>query len=551
MPNYHSVKELAEELEEAVTNFHNYHGQMNLMRQYYQHSAFYGKQSGSTPGQGVPTNLLKVFADKNIHYTSPEPIIKVPTTGSDESKRQAASIREKIIYAVRRKSGSALLRKKWAFDGTIFSAAVAETGFNLTDRCAFIRRYDPRNCFWQMSNENENRVIAFWAVYPITADECERRFGKRPTMDLISDISLDGEHLKPIDGKNWFTLAIRWDEKVKVAFCGDVFLEPAHNHMMGGIPIDICMPFDEANKQQHGAFYLDPLIPLQAELNKIIKQRSKIGDRMGNPTLWGRGIMNRQKDDITNTMETIGGGMVGLKTNGELGLLQVNDTRMLNEAETSIVQNMMRLSGFGAATFGETVGANTSGDALGMYFTPTERLIENQNISWIAFDESINAKILRAYDKLGKTGETFKLDGYAPAATLLGLDKEERLSYRSGGFDIEFDKSVINGSYTNKVFPGEVTPKNEVAANTFWLNAAQQSQISKTTFYEKIGIESPEDELELLKSEQAEPTLNPEGTSAIVDSATKYAASQQPSNPQQPTSTPTLPLPPQAQPVGV
>jgi hypothetical protein len=532
--NFNSVHDLSSELEDAITNFHGYHAQMTMMRSYYQNSAFYKRSSGAVAGAGLKTNLLKVFADKNIHYTSGEPMTKVPTTGSSEEQRQSASIREKIIYAVRRKSGTAQMRKKWAFDGTVFSAAVAETGFDLNDRCAFVRRYDPRFCFWQMSNEDENRVVAFWSVYPITADECEKRFGVRPTHDYLASVGINEDFIKPIDGKQWFTMAIRWDDKVKVAWCGDQFIEPAHNHMMGGIPIDICMPFDEADQNHKGAFYLEQLVPLQAELNDIIKQRSNIAKRMGNPTVWGRGIMTTQKDDITNAMATAGGGMVGLKKDGELGLLQVNDTRMLQEHESALIQNMMRISGFGAATFGETVGANTSGDALGMYFTPTERLIENQNISWNAFDESINAKILRAYDKFGKIGEKFNLASYSPAGTLAGISQAGG-SYSSGGFEIEFDRTVIDGNYTNIVFPDEVTPKNDIANKRFWLDAAKQGVISRTTAYENMDIQSPEDELELLKAEQAEPTLNPDGTAKIMSTAMDYAQSL---NPQLPTATP-------------
>lgn len=546
--NYSSIKDLSGELEDAITNFNGYHASMSLFRNYYQNSAFYKRSSGAVPGAGLKTNLLKVFADKNIHYTSSEPIIKVPTTGSTDEQRQSASIREKIIYAVRRKSGAAMLRKKWAFDGTIFSAAVAETGFNLKDRCAFVRRYDPRYCFWQMSNEDENRVVAFWAVFPITADECEKRYGVRPTYDYLAGAALNEDFIKPIDGKSWFTMAIRWDDKVKVAWVGDQWIEPAHNHMMGGIPIDICMPFDEANQNHNGAFYLDQLVPLQAELNDIIKQRSNIAKRMGNPTVWGRGIMTTQKDDITNTMATVGGGMVGLKKDGELGLLQVNDTRMLQEHEAALIQNMMRISGFGAATFGETVGANTSGDALGMYFTPTERLIENQNISWNAFDESINAKILRAYDKFGKIDEKFNLASYSPAGTLLGITADSAGGYSSGGFEISFDRTVIDGNYTNIVFPGEVTPKNDVENKRFWLDAAKQGVVSRTTAYENMDIQSPEDELELLKAEQAEPTLNPDGTSKIMSTAMDYAAAQ---NPQLPTATPLPVTSPAAVPAGV
>ena len=75
---------------------------------------------------------LKVFADKNIHYTSPFPGIKVPSSPLD---RENASIREKILYAVHSKSNTPLLQRRWARDATILSAAISEVGFDKKNRC--------------------------------------------------------------------------------------------------------------------------------------------------------------------------------------------------------------------------------------------------------------------------------------------------------------------------------------------------------------------------------------------------------------------------------
>lgn len=548
--NYHSVKELSSELEDAITNFQDYHAEMNTMRRYYKHSAFFKPKSGDSPiKKDRYTNMLKVFADKNIHYTSPFPVIKVPTTGASQEQRQAASIREKILYATHRKNGTPQLRKKWAFDGTIFSAAVAETGFDLKKRRAYVKRYDPRHCFWQLSNDNDGRIIAFWAVYPITKEECKRRYGKEPTKDFLNLATVQNEYMKKIDGQDWFTMAVRLDDKVKVAWVGDIIVEEPHNHLQTEVPIDICFPFEDGDSQQRGGFYLEPLISNQAELNDTIYQRAMIVRRMGNPTVWARGAVSRQNDDIKARMAQAGGGFVGLKRDGELGLLQVNDTRMLDEQEKSILGNMMRLSGFSSATFGESVGANTSGDALGMYFTPTVRMIENQNISWTAFDESINAKILRCYDLFLKTGEKVNLSGFAPRGTLQGIgDANSQVTYKSGGFDVEFDKSVIAGNYTSICEQPAVTPKNENEEKTFWRDSAQQGVISKTTAYEKIGLESPEDEIELLKLENSEPVLNPDGTSTILNT---QLAMQQGQNPQLPTATHNSPQLPSPQPVPI
>ena len=188
-----TLQELNAELSNAIVNFHDYHSRMALMKNYYQNSVFYKPRSGNaTASDDLRANLLKVFADKNIYYTSGEPTIKVPGTPQD---RQNASTREKIIYAVRRKSNTALLRRRWARDGVLLSAAIAETVWDFRARCASVRRYDPRHCYWQISNDNDQKVLAFWAVFPITFEECQRLYDGAtpvsythltlPTSDLV------------------------------------------------------------------------------------------------------------------------------------------------------------------------------------------------------------------------------------------------------------------------------------------------------------------------------------------------------------------------------
>lgn len=523
------IEKLNTELSDVIINFSSYHSEMDLNRNYYLHSAFYKPKSGESPmRKELVINLLKVFADKNIYYTSQEPVFKVPGTPED---RANASLREKIIYAVRRKSNTALLRRRWARDATILSAAVAETGFDKKNRCAFVRRYDPRHCYWQISNDNDKRVIAFWAVFPITLDECQKRYGVTPTSNGgMPETAYQAGTLKHIDGKTWFLQAIKWTGTTRQSWVGDVWVEEPHNHNMGEIPIDVVMPFDDANDNNFGSFYLNPLVPPQAELNHVNKQRANIVNRMANPVVWGRNVVTRQFDDTKQNLEKSGGGFVGLGRQGELGLLQINDVKLLNEHEEKIITHMMRLSGFSAASFGESVGANTSGDALGMYFTPTQRLIEDQNIAWIAFDQSINAKILKAYDMNMTFGEQLSLDGYSTGGTVVAMEDGSK-KYQNGSFKITFDKTVINGDYVNVAIPKNVTPKDENKERDWATQAVRDRVISRTTAYETMGILSPEDELALLEQEQSDPLLNPDGTQKILQT-------EQQSNPQAPGAVP-------------
>lgn len=531
-----AVDALNAELSSAINNLAQYHTDMQTYSNYYRYSAFYERQAGQKNDK-LPDNFLKIFADKNIHYTSEMPQFKIAGTPED---RENANIREKILYAVHRKSGTPLLQKKWARDASKKSIAIAETGFDLNERCAWVKRYDPRYVYWKMSNGNEDRVTAFWAVFPITKDEAFKTYGVTPTTDPISTqtFAKQDPYIGNMDGQKWFSMVIRWDENYRTAWIGNVRIEEPHEHRMGVIPVDICAPFPTDEKDRLGSFYLEDLVPMQAELNDAVKRRSNITKRYSNPIVWGRGIKDRGKDDVEQALKTGESGILGLGKDGEVGYLQLQELRILDNHIQELKNDMQRLSGFAAASFGESVGANTSGDALGMYFTPTQKHIDDQNISWIAFYESINAKILRLYDVFGATGETFTLDGYSPRSTLMATKDGGYAMNKSGDYKLRFTRDVINGNYINRAIPCPVIPKNELAEWTFWNQAAKDKTISRTTAYEKMGLESPEDEKQLLVLEQQEPFLNPEGIGSILQNM------QQPAIPGAPGAPPALPAPP-------
>lgn len=532
-----SIDGLNAELASAVTNLAGLHTQMQTYTNYYRYSAFYERQAGEST-QKLPDNWLKIFADKNIHYTSEMPAFKITGTPDD---RENANIREKILYAVHRASGTPILQKKWSRDVVKKSIAISEVYMDLENRCVRVRRYDPRYVFWKMSNGNEDRVSAFWAVFPITKQEAQERYGVTPTKDTVatSVMAKADPYMGNMDGQEWFTMAIRWDDKHRTAWIGDKMIEEPHEHMMGVLPTDICAPFPSDERNQPGAFYLEDLVPLQAELNDNILGRSKIVKRMRNPIIWGRNIKEKGFDDVKDALKNAESGILGLGKDGEVGVVQLNELRMLDNHIAEIKSDMQRLSGFAAASFGESVGANTSGDALGMYFTPTQKHIDDQNISWIAFYESINAKILRLYDVFGRDGKEFSLEGYSPRSTLMGTSDAGYTMSKPGDYQMTFTREVINGNYINRAIPAPVIPKNEIEEKRFWMDAANQKIVSRNTAYEKFGLESPEDEKQLLIMEQSEPMLSDQGMSSV------FGALQAPAQISPPaTGAPGIPAPP-------
>lgn len=516
MKNLSDITSLNNELSSAVTNLAGYHTDMQNMARYYKTSAFYPRKAGENPGQNyLFDNYLQIFADKNIHYTSGFPVIKVDPTADD---RESSDLREKILYGVHRASGSKMLQKRFARDATKFSVCVAETYMNFKKNCMEVRRYDPRHVYWKCADGNEQNVTAFWAVFPITLEEAKNTYGVTPTKDTVSDsvYAKADPNFHSMDGQKWFTMVIRWDDVHRVSWIGDKMVEEPHEHMLGVIPIDICAPFPSDDRRYLGEFYLNALIGLQAELNDVIRRRSNIVKRMSNPIVWGRNIQAKTYEDVKQALRDAETGVLGLGKDGEVGILQLQELKTLYEHENAIKADMQRISGFAVASFGESVGANTSGDALGMYFTPTVKHVEDQYISWTAFWESINSKILRGYDVFGGDGRRFKLSGYHPRSTL-GSSSEGYSFNQSGNYSMEFGSEVIAGNYINRVIMPSIIPKNEIEEKRLIKEAVESKFISRSTGYEAFGIESPEDEKRLLMAEQSEPLLNPDGTGAILD----------------------------------
>jgi len=512
MIDYNNIEKLEMEFEEVVKTFYSHHANMEKFNDYYNNNVFYAPKAGSVKVQNtVSVNLLKVFADKNIHYTSGMPDIKVTPNLADDFERNNASTREKIVLATMQNSNIPLKQQVWSQDATNKSSAVAITTWNSKARCPIIERYEPQYCYYQYANDNDQKLIAFWVAYPMTADQIKREFNVVPTHSFIDPASFTKQTLSRLDGKDWYIVVRRLDEKVDVAWVGNKFIQRPHNHQLGVVPVDVASPLLTGDLDKFPDFFLRNLISPQAEYNETMRKMGNIVRKMGNPAIWGRGIVSRQHEDVKRALKG-DGGFVGLKGDGELGILQVPENKMLSEHLDRLFKNMQYLSGFGNATFGESVGANTSGDAINMYSQPTTRAIGHQNIAWKQFYESISAKILRYYDKFLGANEAKRLNGYQMTGTFLGTSPAKKQSgYSSGGFSTTFTKREIDGNYNVVVTPAAVTPVDEVAYKRLVFEAVSSGFLSKTTGYEEWGLQSPQDELELLKVEQADATLNPEG----------------------------------------
>ena len=507
--NYKSIPALTSEFEEVAISMWKHHSAMDEYLDYYQNNVFYAPKAGTNYVQSpVSINLLKVFADKNIDYTSGFPDIKTITSSPDNFERQRAGTREKIVLATHKQNNSPLLQKKWAFDGTVLSRAVAITEFDLKQRCVTIRRVDPRYCYLQYANDNDTKLVAFWEAYPMTSDQIERTYGIKPKNNAIDLSTFTRSTLQKMDGKDWFLVIRRHDDQVSVAWVGDQYIQAPHYHKLGVIPVDIAEPLTEGRIDHQPEFFIRPLISPQAEYNETIRRISNIARKLGNPAVWGRGIVARQFEDVKSALRG-DGGFIGMKGDGELGILQVPETKMLDAYLDRLMDAMQRISSFGNASFGESVGANTSGDALSMYFQPTTRRVEHQNIGWISMYEGINSKTLKYYDTFLRTDERKQLSGYIPQGTVQGISAPK--GGKPNEYTVGFGKQDIAGNYGTVVRMNPVTPKDEIAYKRLMGDLAGNNVISRTTAYEEFGLQNPEDEFAKLEAEMASENINSEG----------------------------------------
>jgi hypothetical protein len=509
-----TVAEFQKEFSTKQIDFNSIHDEMQAYLDGYEHNFYYRQRSNVVKSVKIGVNLVQVFADKLWHHTSEFPKIHVPSTPDD---RDNAEIREKVLIATHQKNNTDLLWGEWTFDGAVMGGAVARTVFNLKKRCVEISRHDPRRAYWQRSGNGE--VTVFWTATPMTREAIEEKYGVKLTEAGMSgqvyDFLLDGEQV-PIDEKDYFLVVTRDDAEMSCEFVGNQFLKSPYKHLQGGIPVDLAIPYKTASNDNRPAFYLSKLKELQAEFNEMWRRRANVVRKLGNPLVYGRGIYKNNEQEIKKQMRA-DGGFVALKENGELALLSVPETAMIDNALMDCFARMKDVAGFPTATFGESVGANTSGDALGMYFTPTQKMVNHYNKSYKAFLQGINSKILRAYYEFGKINEEFELFGYNSHASIRTTVDGTMKSTKGDGMSVKFTKEQIGSNYTNVVTPSAVTPKDDIGYKRFILDAVTNKMMSRTTGLDEIGILSPADEFALLQQEAQDPFLNPEGTANVMD----------------------------------
>lgn len=519
----YKIKDLEDRFLGAYNSQHNNRSDMTKYLDYYMNSVFYEPKKGEKFSRNqVPVNLMATFADKNIHFSCGFPEINVPTSAADPISRTKANLAEKLIQSVLKRSMGETMQKQFAQDGTLKSMAVAVTKFNFRTRQVSVKRYDPRYVFFTRSNQNSESISDFFIAFPVTKEEVKTKYGIDVVGGNIDPFKYNEDGgVDPLDGQEWTMQVIALDDEVRCSWVGETFIEKPHRHLMGGIPADICIPLPDPRDPLKGDFFLRTLVPLQAEINQAFKMRAGVVRKMGSPAIYAKGLYSRQLEEVLRALQG-DGGLIGLKGQGELGVLAPPETTMIDNHIADLITNMMRIAGYGSASFGEATGANTSGDAYGMLFAPTTRSVDYQNISWRQFYAGICSKILYCFSRFYADNEPIKLEGYRPYNTLLGNSETENpladnLSVQNDGTTV-FTKIAIAGIRNVTIKMPNIQPVDQNAQDRLTYEMMATKSISRTTGFTRLRIESPEDELRLLEAEMSNPALNPEGMAKLATS---------------------------------
>lgn len=524
MVNLKSPISLQSEFDEALMRSNSYHDDMAFYLDAYYNNVYYPSKPNAPVRTNKGINTLQIFADK-MHFSLAEfPQINVPAVPGD---RENASIREKILYSTHHHNNSSVMWARQAFDATVLSAVITVAEWSFEEQCVKLRRIDPRFAFWRDSDGVNDDIDTFWEVKPVLRSRIEDEYGVKPQGSPLTVNMLATFDIPYSADDEYFAVITRHTAETTVRWVGTKMLIRAHAHGLGRNPAVVTFPIEVASqtKGKSGDFYLRKLVGLAAEFNEYWRQRANIVKKLGNPTVYAKGLRAKQFQPIKDGM-SLDGGFVGLSENGELGILSIPETKMIDMALADTYQRMKDIAGFPTATFGESVGANTSGDALGMYFQPTTKMVSTYTTPLARHMETINGLILRFYDTRLPLEERKKLYGTLPNGKYIRNESGER---QGGAYSVEFGKQNINGQYHNVVTMPSVTPKDDIAHKRLWFDAAREKIISRTTFYDKVGFLSPQDELSILKEESEDPMLNMQGAAQMMSAAAPLM--QQPTPP--------------------
>lgn len=220
---------------------------------------------------------------------------------------------------------------------------------------------------------------------------------------------------------------------------------------------------------------------IQESLNEALSDEADIVQIFANPKIIAKGLSNK----VVDALKTMTGNVINLGTRKEAELRPFEFRSQIFPVQAriqTILDMYHRVSGLPAIAFGSAQGSIVTGVALTAQFAPTLQIIRDKIGLWDEALASMDKFILMCLEAKG------------------GKVPNTDLTY----------KEVIDGNYEVENQWESRLPRDDSIFINNEIAKLQARLQSRTLTMTKLGIRSPEDELQLIAYEDAHPLLNPE-----------------------------------------
>lgn len=520
-------------------------------RLHHYYAPRYGDQwpedTAQRPGKiHITANICKAAADVDSRLQAIPPRITLPANGNDAESRRRAELAEKTMLRFLDISGWDIWLPDFVKPKCIYGKGILKVFWNSKEKrpdVSIIENPSNLRLGWGSS---DFRVLD-WAIYEygISPTEVKRRFPSLdvlPTKDPNRPLLLikGGDHANPLETippvsmrpqdslsrpvpyqpSDYEKMQLRvWDYWYKGAddivrnamLVEGVLAEGPFTHPeLIDIPYIVVENEHEPGSPE-GISTIEPLIDIQVELNRVLSHWAQLVADEIDPA-WQ--ITGDNADSVPDGVVPRAGEIVAAGSGNKIELIpkgvnQFPAQQLMQEFWTEF----HRISGLPEILFGQTPGAQTTGRALAVQVE--------------AAANRLDFKRRRLYQGLKEllVFWTFMLEKQNPRITMAMRDDE--------GNPVEQEVAlgdVVRGYRRWKVIAPEITPKDIIENTTNVINKVQAKLISLKTGRDELGIDSPEDEEDLVIEERSNAHLFPgdvQAFTAVMAALQQIQAQQQ------------------------
>lgn len=432
------------------------------------------------------------------------PDVIVDRREESAQERHRSDTIEKIVWGIHRESNGEVCLSGAAWDGSQIGSACFEAYFDPRRQMPLYRDVDPASVVVVRGVDDPHdfeRVYRFWSV-PLASLQAQyrnREFAGFPVE--LGNI----EPRQKVDGREYVTIVQTSDRRRAVRFVmeGRVGLQ-AWTHDYGFTPYVVIPNLGPERKVWGWADY-EFIRDLARYLPVYFGREADILKMVANGAFKVKGTKLS-----TSAVRRIlsNGGILPVGREGDVEPVEVPQVPAFAESHLERARTMLNDLGFSPpAAWGD--GAAGSGSDRGLQLQPMLELTNLKQINWGAGLSRLGSMCLRMIDL--KQVEPTRYRGVAkrgarksPFNLLIGPEVEPVVQQSDDGEDIELPRSpkeLFDGDYSVRFVWQNRIDVDDPAYVASELNKFAQGVQSLRTTLERLGIQSPEDEIKLIEDE--------------------------------------------------